>query len=469
MRAQDPAMYINRQFASMRFLALLFLPIASLVLSGCVAAHSQSTNAQWTSGFWFWPGSSSDEFSEAPPVDVLFVNVGSINKRPPWQDQKASWSVWGQLPDDLPDAREYWLVFRCDSQEVPDIEVATMLGRRISLLREQARQVHWPVAGVQLDIDSPTRALPQYAKFLHELKKNLPQGVRISITGLLDWFRPGAAIADVIKETDEFVPQFYDVAYLSAPDGRTAIAAKIDAAEWGPKLGRFGKPFRIGVSAFGRASYQRAGSPAALRVPTIFPDLAPLDIGANSAFSLETTRDQANELILNYRANRRARIDWNTFEAGDTVRFTLPTSEAIRAAVASAKSMRGSIGVLFFRWPGENDHLVMLPEEVLTAAGASSQQSQNSSIAVIDGSCAAVKCVDVYLVNAHPLSAEPAQIRIRSSVELEYFLPEKTIPVRMTGPSTLELSLPPYCGQRRMYLGRVVTAKPSEFSLEEAR
>jgi hypothetical protein len=462
-------MYINRQFVLMRFLALLVLPIASLVLSGCVTAHSQSAPAHWTSGFWFWPGSSSDEFSEAPPVDLLFVHAGTISKQRLWPEKKEVWSVWGQLPNDLPDAREYWLVFRCESQEVPDIEAVSLLGRRVSELRERARQAHWPVAGVQLDIDSPTRALPQYAKFLHELKKNLPQGVRISITGLLDWFRPGTAIADVIKETDEFVPQFYDVAYTNSPDGRTAIAAKVDAAEWGPKLDRFGKPFRIGVSAFGRASYERAGGATTSRIPTIFQDLAPLDIGANSAFSLHTTRDQANELILDYRANRHVQIDWNNFEAGDTLHFTLPTAETIRAAVTNAKRMRGCMGVVFFRWPGENDHLVLLPEEVLAAAGAGPQEPGKSSVATIDGSCAAVKCVDVYLVNSHPLSPEPAHIRIRSSVELEYFLPEKTMPVRMAGPSTLELSLPPYCGQRRMLLGRAVTAKSSEFSLEEAR
>jgi hypothetical protein len=59
------------------------------------------------------------------------------------------------------------------------------------------------------------------------------------------------------------------------------------------------------------------------------------------------------------------------------------------------------------------------------------------------------------------------QYRIRASGELEYFLPEKKIPVRMTGPSELELSLPPYCGRGHLYLGRAVSAQQVKFSVEE--
>ena len=44
------------------------------------------------------------------------------------------------------------------------------------------------------------------------------------------------------------------------------------------------------------------------------------------------------------------------------------------------------------------------------------------------------------------------------------------MPVRMTGPSQLELSLPPYCGRGRMYLGRAVTAESrAESTIEEER
>ena len=85
----------------------------------------------------------------------------------------------------------------------------------------------------------------------------------------------------------------------------------------------------------------------------------------------------------------------------------------------------------------------------------------------MDGDCVAVKCVDAYLLNAPPLAAESVRYRIRASKEMEYFLPEEKMPVKMVGPSELELSLPPYCGRGRMYLGRVVTAVSADFTVEE--
>ena len=41
------------------------------------------------------------------------------------------------------------------------------------------------------------------------------------------------------------------------------------------------------------------------------------------------------------------------------------------------------------------------------------------------------------------------------------------MPVRMTGPSTLEFLLPPYCGQYRLFLGRAVFRKSAGFTVEE--
>ena len=109
----------------------------------------------------------------------------------------------------------------------------------------------------------------------------------------------------------------------------------------------------------------------------------------------------------------------------------------------------------------------MLPEEVLAAAEGSPQASARSRLDLVDGGCAAVNCTDIFLVSANPLRPAPVHYRIHSSTELEYFLPERGTPVRMAGPSDLELSLPPYGGRRRMYLGRAVTSKYTEFTIEE--
>jgi Protein of unknown function (DUF3142) len=194
------------------------------------------------------------------------------------------------------------------------------------------------VAGIQLDIDSPTGALPKYAAFLRELRKTLPAGVEISITALLDWFRDDTSIADVIQQTDEFVPQFYDVAEGNMFDPGGAIATKFDGARWAPRFNRFQKRFRLGISSFGRASMRPGGSPSEQRSSgvALLRDLTPLDVAANPDFRLETRMTEANELVLNYRAARKTEIGYKKLPRGDAIQFILPTPDAIRIATENA-------------------------------------------------------------------------------------------------------------------------------------
>ncbi|HEY4365449.1 MAG TPA: DUF3142 domain-containing protein [Bryobacteraceae bacterium] len=448
----------------MRLAALL---LACLALCGCGGAlRSQPPAPKWTTGFWFWQGSSASVSPSAPPVDALYFQAGEIDGGPGQYRQE--WSVYANVPGDLPPAAEYWIVLRFNSQSVPDVQVAPLIARRISQLRAEMQQQNRNLAGIQLDIDSPTRALPQYATLLHELRKNLAPGIGISITALLDWFRDGTAIGDVIKEVDEFVPQFYD---LNDPHAfRNGIAAEIDSAKWGPAFARFGKRFRIGISTFGRArSLSREdatqnGTSAA--IARIYGDLAPVDVASNSAFTLRTSHNDAGELVLTYRATRKVTIGYNQFDPGEGVQFILPTAETVRSAVESAKQIKNCAGVVFFRWPASNETLAMLPEEVLAAANGIVPPSRQDTLELSDGHCAAVHCTDVVLISAKPLQPAALRYHIHSSAELEYFLPEDRIPIHMSGSSDLELSLPPYAGRRRMYLGRAVTLKPAQFTLQ---
>jgi uncharacterized protein DUF3142 len=444
--------------------------IASICVSSCVGSlHSQPPPAKWTTGFWFWRASPVEVAEMSQTLDVLFVHAGDI-RAPEYKNNPREGFVYGDLPRDLPLAREYWLVFRYARQGVPDLHVAAMLGEEASRLAEAARQRHLRVVGVQLDVDSPTGALSQYAGFLREVRKGLPRGLEISITALLDWFRGGTAITEVIKETDEFVPQFYDVANPEYGSG-TAIAARVDGAKWASIFNRFGRRYRIGISTFGRVKLVRRQNaiqwPYARNLSFGFSDVTPLDFATRQGFFLETSRNEANELVLTYRAARKVRIDYEDFEQGNAMQFVLPTPEAVRLAVESAKLMRGyCAGVVFFRWPGSGESLVMRPDQVLSAAGFATQQAK-PTIHLVDGGCAAVNCVDVYLINASALDPKPVRYRVHSSTELEYFLPEERMPVRMTDASDFELSLPPYSGRPRMYLGRAVTAKRAVFTVEE--
>jgi hypothetical protein len=369
----------------------------------------------------------------------------------------------------MPAARDYWLVYRYERQGVPGLPAAVQLAGEISRLRAEARERNLHVVGIQLDIDSPTYLLPRYAEFLSEVRKGLPVGFEISITALLDWFRSGTAINDVIKQVDEFVPQFYDIGDPAVFYRESAIAARIDSAHWGPVFNRFHKRFRIGISSFGRARLipNEAAQTGNRRI-AFYGDLQALDIAVNPAFELRAERNQAGETVLNYRATRKVRIDYTNINPGDTFQFIISTPEAIRAAVHSARQIKGSnAGVVFFRWPAERESWAMQPDEVLDAAGLDAAgTSRQDRVHVVPGDCAAVECVDIYLESSGPLSPRVARYRIHSSRALEYFLPEKNLPVDLVGTSDVEVSLPPYCGRGRVYIGRAVSLQRSEFSVE---
>jgi hypothetical protein len=233
---------------------------------------------------------------------------------------------------------------------------------------------------------------------------------------------------------------------------------------------RFRKRFRVGISSFGRARQVRSegASPSGYRGVMFLRDIVPIDLATNAAFNLEPGRNQTGELVLTYRAVRNVSISYNRFERGDGVQFILSTPEVVRQAVESAKQMAGHLaGVVFFRWPASDESLTMQPDEALAAAGdPGSGAAGPGRIRVVNGGCAAVECVDVYIEGSDPFSPETVRRRVRSSGELEYFIPDRGMPVRMTGPTQLELSVPPYCARGLLYLGRAVSKDRVEFAVE---
>jgi hypothetical protein len=455
----------------MRLTGLSLLLMASVLLSSCVdSLRSQpAPPTRWTTGFWYWNDNSAQSAPSGERAEVLFLHAGTIRKQGGGNSQE-QWFAFGSLPDSLPAAREYWLVFRYEEQGVPELSAVPLILRQIRQLQNDARQRRLNVIGIQFDIDSPTGALSRYAALLTELRKGMPTGLQLSITALLDWFRDGTSIAEVIRATDEFVPQFYDVAPSPFYGAGGTIAADFDGAQWAPKFNRFGKRFRIGISAFGRARFVPKADPSQPGSQRLFGDVTPLDVALYPGFNLAASHNEAKELVLSYRATRMTQISYNNFQPGDMIQFILPTTDAIRAAVKSARQIRGfCAGVVFFRWPAANESLIMPPADIMAAAGLAATPENAPAVEQVDGHCAAVSCVDVYLVNASAYSPRTVRYQVESSAELEYFLPTEYLPVRMSGPSAIELPLPPYCGVRRLLLGRAVSAKPVTFRVEAAQ
>lgn len=94
------------------------------------------------------------------------------------------------------------------------------------------------LAGLQVDFDSATRGLANYASFLRNLRHRLPDEFALSVTGLLDWSAGGdpAALASLAGIVDELVVQTYQ--------GRHTIPGY---EAYFRSLGRLGMPYRVAL------------------------------------------------------------------------------------------------------------------------------------------------------------------------------------------------------------------------------
>ena len=310
----------------MRWPGAVFVLIAFVLVIGCNQTKTKHhTPTEWKTGFWFWEGSYANAGALPGPVDTLYVEAGHIEVEP-FTGPLRPWGIYGELPAQLPPAREYWLTYRYEDRGLPGPPFALQMARRVSEQREAARRRGLTIAGIQFDIDSPTGSLSEYAAFLREVRKALGPNVHISITALLDWFRSGTSIGDVVAAVDEFVPQFYDADEYGS--NRQTIARRLEAARWAPVFNRFGKPYRLGLSSFGRARLapkERASSGGHSVVAITVADVRPLDTALNPAFQLQVAQTDAGELRLRYEATHSTRLGYGDMGPGDAIEFVIAT------------------------------------------------------------------------------------------------------------------------------------------------
>jgi hypothetical protein len=444
-----PMRFRNDQYKRIRFYiyGLILLGLMGFVLGSIhrlKPAHSISPPQKWSIGYWLWDSywntAYVKESSAGGILDSLYV--------------KFDGNGW---PPSLPNAREYWFVWRAENRKAPDS--SDLL--RIPNDYEGLRAHRGNLAGVQVDYDCPTDELRQYAKFLKLLRKALPAQTRISITALLDWFRQGTEIAEVLSQVDEYVPQFYDVADQRSDDD-ARISQKIIPGRWAPVFNGYRVPYKIGISTFGRISRIRNGK------SSFYRDVTPLDIMSNTALTfIRKKTNSAEELILSYSVNRRGQFRrYHDFDKQDAFEIIMPTSGGVYRAVDAAKAMQGyCAGIIFFRWPQSKETLLLTPDEVESALSGKSPTPVSDTMAIEEGNCVAVSCSDLYFKPGNRFANKPGHFEIHMKENVEYFLSEGSLNVKVSGPRTLEFAIPAYPIIPKIYLGRVVTQNATSFVL----
>ncbi len=443
-------------------LVVLLLAMLGASLTGCsrVTRGNPATPPPWTIGFWLWPGASIDATAAGThPFDVLYVQAGRVDS---YFKNSVSW----RWPTQIPQAAEYWALWRYDPPAIPADAQIDVIARDFVKRRDEASARGQTVIGIQLDYDCPTDDLPQYASFLEKLAKALPPGSRISMTALLDWFREGTRVRELLEHTNEFVPQFYDAAPNMEGQLR-GIAEPVDAARWAPVFNAFGIPYRVGITTFGRIVFTRKGE------AQFFRDLAPLDVlGRIGLSTVSAGQTPAGEQRSILRVERPVILNYWSLRPGDQIELIMPTRRSVLAAYGAAKQMGGHCeGVAFFRWPVSEETLVLNPAQVLGWVTSSDIVPGPPRVDAVEGNCVAVCCWDLQLRIADRLPEHAVTYRIQSSRPLEYFLPDVRIKSRIavSSASSIRVELPALHGVGNLYLGRAVTMQPAQFTVTEEK
>ena len=206
--------------------ALLLCLLVSLTTS---PAAAQIVQAEDYDAFWLWAGVAPQPL--LAKARTLYVLQGQV-EAPRHGPGAVRLIAQGAAPARVGHG-EIWLAYRAHTLRWTPAIYAQMLARL-----ERWRAAGTPVAGVQIDFDARTRHLDEYDAFLRDLRKRLPAGCRLSITGLLDWGagRDPAALNALGGVVDEVVIQTYQ--------GRRTIA------NYSAYLNRFDRlrfPFKIGL------------------------------------------------------------------------------------------------------------------------------------------------------------------------------------------------------------------------------
>lgn len=202
----------------------VFAALGLLLLAGCGPNAPHRVDPADYDTFFLWAGvRPPPELDRAREVYLLAGEVRASDN--------------GRIVSlrDVPHVRHaaIWLVVRVERIDWQDRTMAQLL-REVGRWRAAGNRLQ----GLQIDFDAATRGLGNYAEFLAEIRRHLPPGCRLSVTGLMDWSAHGdpTALQRLNGIVDEIVIQTYQ--------GRKTIPGY---EAYLASLARLPMPYRIGL------------------------------------------------------------------------------------------------------------------------------------------------------------------------------------------------------------------------------
>jgi hypothetical protein len=263
---------------------------------------------------------------------------------------------------------DYSLVRRFE--QIPEDRLRAAFTAGIRRERQRAERAGIRVAGVQIDLDCPTRLLPHYARLLAGLRADLGTSGVLSVTLLTSWYASRDLLA-VLDAVDFSVPQFYEAQTPRTRDQFTPISDLPRLSRGLRAAGRFGKPFYAGLPSYGHALvYDGQG-----RLRGLFHDA--------SAAELITRPDEFHLLGVHPidakgkpaatpdAANGEEIVEFGPAHAGTDFRllYDLPTPDLLARHLAMVRTERpdNCRGVILYRYPsaGESETLPLPTVEAI--------------------------------------------------------------------------------------------------------
>jgi hypothetical protein len=157
-------------------------------------------------------------------------------------------AVMHRTAPDLPalasDGRPVWLVVRIEGSRLP--LAAEALAPVLGEIAGHWKQSGVRLAGIEIDHDTASAALADYARWLRELRPLLPKGLPVSVTALPTWM-DHAALAEVLAAVEGSVLQVHAIAHP-----REGLFDAGRAEDWVRRYGSLAPhDFRVALPAYG--------------------------------------------------------------------------------------------------------------------------------------------------------------------------------------------------------------------------
>lgn len=343
---------LHARFEKPRLLAVSEVPIAFWAWRTNAPDRLDIDNA-------FAPTDSKTLFLRAGQFDLVADNVERIR----------------EVSGDLPTGVEIHLVYNASRDllagwnRLETTVLANEIAETYSADLARSGRDSAQVRGLQLDLDIPTRLLPEYARMLATLRSMLPSDTSLSITGLPTW-TDANEVKLVLHEVDFWIPQCYGGKIPTHLDQRIPISTPADVERTIANVRRLGKSFYAGLSAYGYATlYGHNGSIIELRGnidparAVIEPNLELIERGPFSEGRAES------EIRYAYRAQADLVLDGLVIHKNETLVFDVPTAESLRVSARVVRENSGELlrGICLFRLPSAGD-LSMLGVAEIKAA-----------------------------------------------------------------------------------------------------